>query len=288
MKIYRLTDDYLKIDSEVTTLFKGQYREAPVLFKRNGIYYLITSFATGTKPNPQYYSMAKSMRGPWSENRLLCSRRTWNTYYAQGACEFTVCGSQDTNYIYNLDRWVKPMRHIWLPLEFNADGTIKPLEWHDEWRIDAKTGLAIIPPAPAPLANNLARGKHVTATYDSPGEMFDYGHFANHEPELAVDGNPDTFWSPNDNLPHWLKVDLLKPTNITGTQLTFWKQARMITESKFPLMVKNGKQSFKPIPPQAAKKCAIILRQKASALCAFGYWVLIAVTTGRALPNWRC
>ncbi len=34
LKMYRLTDDYLKIDCEVTTLFKGQYREAPVLFKR--------------------------------------------------------------------------------------------------------------------------------------------------------------------------------------------------------------------------------------------------------------
>lgn len=223
MKVYRLTDDYLKIDHLVITLFKGQYREAPVLFKRNGFYYLLTSFCTGTKPNPQYYSTAKSLNGPWSKNRPLCAKRTWNTYYAQGACEFTVQGSKGATCVYDLDRWVKPMRHVWLPLEFNADGTIKPLEWHDEWQIDAETGLAVIPPATTPVADNLAKGRPVNATYNSPGEMFGFSHFANHEPALAVDGHTNTFWSPKDNLPHWLKVDLLKPTDISGVKFTYWK-----------------------------------------------------------------
>lgn len=223
LKIYRLTNDYLKIDHEVTTLFKGQYREAPVVFKRNGLYYLLTSFCTGTKANPQYYSMATSMSGPWSENHLLTARRTWNTYYSQGACEFTVRGSEGATYIYNLDRWVKPMRHVWLPLDFNADGTIKPLEWADEWSLNTRTGLAVIPPPPTPLADDLARGKPVTATYDSPGAMLDYGHFANHEPGLALDGDLKTAWSPNDNLPHWLKVDLKEPADLSGVEFTFWK-----------------------------------------------------------------
>jgi hypothetical protein len=38
-----------------------------------------------------------------------------------------------------------------------------------------------------------------------------------------VDGNPNTFWSPSDNLPHWFKVDLQKPADISGMKFTFWK-----------------------------------------------------------------
>ncbi len=114
------------------------------------------------------------------------------------------------------------MRHVWLPIEFNTNGTIKPLEWHDEWQIDAKTGLAVIPATTKPMAANLAKGKRVSATYDSSGEMFGYSHYANHEPSLAVDGGSKTAWIPKDNLAHWFKLDLLEPMDISGTRVTFW------------------------------------------------------------------
>jgi hypothetical protein len=222
-KLYQLTDDYLKIDHEVATLFKGQYREAPVIFKRNGLYYLLTSFCTGAKPNPQYYATAKSITGPWSANKLITAPRTWNTYYSQGACAFVVQGTKATTYIYNLDRWVKPMRHVWLPLQFDKTGAIKPLEWYDNWTLDPVTGVATVPAAPRPLNDNPAKGKPVTASYDQPGEMFDYGHMANHTPAMAVDGKPETAWAANDNLGHWVQVDLKKIRNISAFGITFWK-----------------------------------------------------------------
>lgn len=223
LAVYQLTPDYLKVEKQLYTLFVGQYREAPAIFKRKGIYYLVSSFCTGTKPNQQYYSMAKSMKGPWSENFLLCSTMTWNTYYSQTACVFAVPGTEDTTYVYNGDRWVSPMRHIWLPLEFNADGTIKSVEWYDEWSINAVTGRSTHLKPPVPLRDNIARGKTISSTYNSDGNMFDYGHMANHEANFAVDGNSETFWSPNDNLPHWLKVDLGSTMKVTGTQVSFWK-----------------------------------------------------------------
>ena len=226
LKLYRLSDDYLRIDRELATLYPGQFREAPVIFKHGGFYYLLTSFCTGAKSNPQCYSVAKSIAGPWSKLLPLTARRTWNTYYAQGACAFVVQGTKGSTVVFNLDRWVQPMRHVWLPLEFDADGSIHPLEWHDEWTLDAATGLAVVPPAPFPDPKNLAQGKSVTATYDEPGAMFDFGHFANHEPRLAVDGDPATAWVANDNLPHWVQVDLGEPAAITGVEITFWKKGR--------------------------------------------------------------
>ena len=45
--IYELTDDYLDIEREVITLWKGSWREAPAMMKVDGVYFLVTSGATG-------------------------------------------------------------------------------------------------------------------------------------------------------------------------------------------------------------------------------------------------
>jgi CheY-like chemotaxis protein len=47
LNLYRLSSDYLSIAALVTKLFPGSQREAPVLFKRNGVYILLTSAAAG-------------------------------------------------------------------------------------------------------------------------------------------------------------------------------------------------------------------------------------------------
>jgi hypothetical protein len=39
LNLYRLTSDYLAIDSLAATLFKGGHREAPALWKRNSVYF---------------------------------------------------------------------------------------------------------------------------------------------------------------------------------------------------------------------------------------------------------
>jgi len=56
--------------------------------------------------------------------------------------------------------------------------------------------------------------------------MFDYGHFANHEPSDGVDGNLETAWLANDNLPHWLQIDLGQPTDINSIGIIFWQKGR--------------------------------------------------------------
>ena len=249
LNLYRLSDDYLTIDKELATLFAGQYREAPVIFKRNGFYYLLSSFCTGTKPNQQYYSMASSIIGPWTDNKLLTANRTWNTYYSQGAYAFEVQGSKATTYVFGSDRWVRPMRHVWLPLSFADDGLILPLEWADEWHLNAYTGEFLAPEHPTPLADNIAKGKPVVATYDKPGAMFDYGHFANHLPEYAVDGDPTTAWAANDNLAHWLMVDLGKVYELEKLVVRFWKSG----EHRFRVEISNDNATWRTLLEKSLK-----------------------------------
>lgn len=58
LNIYKLTPDFLSVESLVTTLWPGQYREAPALFKKDGVYFLIPSGATGWNPNQAKYATA--------------------------------------------------------------------------------------------------------------------------------------------------------------------------------------------------------------------------------------
>lgn len=60
LHIYRLSDDYLSIDEHVKTLWPGQYREAPAMIKREGIYFLVTSGCTGWTPNQAKYGFGQA------------------------------------------------------------------------------------------------------------------------------------------------------------------------------------------------------------------------------------
>jgi len=228
MMVYKLSDDYLKVQSQIGTLFRGRYREAPCVFKRNGIYYLVTSFCTGTYPNENCYSTATSMKGPWSELKHLCGTDTNNTFESQAAFILTVQGSVATSYVYCGDRWqVQPMRHLWLPLQFEPDGTIAPMRWADSWTLDAATGQVTYPEEFKPLPGDLARGATVTSDYNEKGETDEsnFTHLAGCEPSDANDGDPTTWWAARDNLPgHWWEVDLQTASNISETQITWHRR----------------------------------------------------------------
>ncbi|POX52217.1 family 43 glycosylhydrolase, partial [Streptomyces sp. Ru72] len=66
LHIYRLTADYTGIASLLANPWPGGHREAPALFKRGGVYFMLTSGATGWSPNQQQYATATSLAGPWT------------------------------------------------------------------------------------------------------------------------------------------------------------------------------------------------------------------------------
>ncbi|MTE17894.1 family 43 glycosylhydrolase [Streptomyces sp. TRM43335] len=143
LHIYRLTDDYTRVASLVANPWPGGHREAPALFERDGVYFMLTSGATGWSPNQQKYATATSLAGPWSEMRNVGDS---TAYGSQTAFVLPVRGSRTTSYLYLGDRWgnsfggtVNDSRYVWLPLSFPSP-TSMTMDWYPQLAIDAEAG----------------------------------------------------------------------------------------------------------------------------------------------------
>lgn len=143
LHIYKLSDDYTKVDSLVINI-AGYHREAPAIFKRGGTYFLVTSGASGWTPNRAAYQTATSMAGPWSAPVPFGHA---NTYNSQPTFILPVQGSMGTSYLYMGDRWAPAIRrpvnestYVWLPLTFPTPTSLG-LPASSQITIDAAKGL---------------------------------------------------------------------------------------------------------------------------------------------------
>jgi hypothetical protein len=143
LHIYRLTADYTGIASLVADPWHGGHREAPALFKRGNVYFMLTSGATGWNPNQQQYATATSLSGPWS---AMTNVGDSTTYGSQTAFVLPVQGSSGTSYLYLGDRWgnafggtVNDSRYVWLPLTFPSS-TSMSMSWSPEVTVDTAAG----------------------------------------------------------------------------------------------------------------------------------------------------
>ncbi|MEU5391148.1 RICIN domain-containing protein [Streptomyces tibetensis] len=143
LQIYRLTADYTGVASLVANPWPGGHREAPALFKRNGVYFMLTSGATGWNPNQQQYATATSIAGPWSAMKNIGDS---TAYGSQTAFVLPVQGTAGTSYLYLGDRWgnsfggtVNDSRYVWLPLTF-SNSTTMAMSWSPEVTIDTAAG----------------------------------------------------------------------------------------------------------------------------------------------------
>jgi hypothetical protein len=143
LQIYKLTADYTGIDSLVANPWVGGHREAPALFKRNGVYFMLTSAATGWNANQQQYATATSIAGPWT---AMADVGDSTTYNSQTAYVLPVQGTSGTSYLYMGDRWgnsfggtVNDSRYVWLPLTFPTS-TSMSMSWYPEVSVDTAAG----------------------------------------------------------------------------------------------------------------------------------------------------
>lgn len=141
--ISRLNEEYTYLDTapedavygrDFIRLFPGAQREAPALFVRNGVYYLMTSGCTGWAPNQARYYRADSVLGDWVNCGDPCVGDTnLTTFESQSTCIFKV---GEDNYVYMGDRWnsedLKNSRYIWLPVTFDDEGNMS-LHYEEEW-----------------------------------------------------------------------------------------------------------------------------------------------------------
>ncbi|WP_060893330.1 RICIN domain-containing protein [Streptomyces europaeiscabiei] len=143
LQIYRLTADYTGVAALVADPWHGGHREAPALFKRGGVYFMLTSGATGWNPNQQQYATATSITGPWT---AMANVGDSTTFGSQTAYVLPVQGTSTTSYLYMGDRWgnsfngtVNDSRYVWLPLAFPTSTTMS-MSWSPEVTVDTATG----------------------------------------------------------------------------------------------------------------------------------------------------
>ncbi len=143
LHLYRLSEDYLSIESLEAVLFEGEHREAPALFKRGDTYFLITSGSTGWSPNQAKYASSSSLTSGWSELRNVANG---NTFYSQSTYVQEVQGSEGTGYLYMGDRWagawdgrVNDSSYLWQPISFPSETSLS-MDWYNTLQIDTEAG----------------------------------------------------------------------------------------------------------------------------------------------------
>jgi Beta-xylosidase len=136
--VYKLTPDYKAIASQVVTLWPGQKREAPCMFKKGNTYYLITSGCTGWSPNQQKYATSTSIASGWT---ALSNLGNSTCYDSQGTCVFPV----GSNFVFLTDRWagawggkVSDSSYLMMPLLIN--GTSVSLNYTDTVKVSVEFG----------------------------------------------------------------------------------------------------------------------------------------------------
>ncbi|QHC60586.1 family 43 glycosylhydrolase [Rathayibacter sp. VKM Ac-2760] len=120
--IFKLNASYTDVASFEGLHWENQSREAPTIFKRDGVYFALSSGTSGWNPNQNKYSTATSITGPWTTPTNFGGpngNRSQPTYVA------TISGTAGTSYLYMGDRWaganggpVNDSTYVWQPLQF--------------------------------------------------------------------------------------------------------------------------------------------------------------------------
>ena len=176
--------------------------EAPFVFKRGGIYYFLYSCEHCEDASYRVdYATAKSPLGPYTYHGNILKTTADGTVHGPGHNSVLQEGD---NYYIVYHRHDNPHsnrgfhRQIAIDrLEFNADGTIKPVN-------PTHQGLDLHPELPS--IKNIAYQAKVTASsyYDD-----------NFRPEYAVDDNNGTMWRPRTTGQAWIMLDLGKKQTIS-------------------------------------------------------------------------
>ena len=143
LNLYLLTPDYLEVESLVEVLFPQGHREAPALFKRDDVYFLVTSAATGWDPNQAQYATSSSIGSGWTSLKNVADG---TTFYSQSTFVLPVQGGGTTSYLYLGDRWagawggrVNDSTYVWQPISFSS-ATAMSMTWNNTLTVDAAAG----------------------------------------------------------------------------------------------------------------------------------------------------
>lgn len=135
LHISELTDDYLDFTTNWTVVAPAGHNEGPAIFKKDNVYYMITSGCTGWDPNEARSFRSKSIWGPWESLGNPCVGKDAElTFHSQSTYILPV-QNKEGSFIFMGDRW-RPKdpidgRYVWLPIEINNGKPV--LKWYDKW-----------------------------------------------------------------------------------------------------------------------------------------------------------
>jgi len=206
--IYRMSDDYLTLDKRMY-LWDIRSREAPHIFKRNGLYYYGTSRTAGILSSGTSYYTATDLAGPWSPAQPLSTPGSNNSWDSQVDFVYPIQGTQGTLYMFAGDRWTKNLPqgrngdYIWLPVEFEGDTPI--VNYNQDWDLDLKAGTW----RKFDPARNLAAGKTATASSDDGTNVAQ-----NVTAPKTYQDYINIHWDSAPGDQQWIMVDLGAPMDI--------------------------------------------------------------------------
>lgn len=137
LHLAELTPDYLSHTGKFIRIYVGQQTEAPALFKKDGVYYMVGSGCTGWAPNPARWFKASSIWGPWTFMGNPCEGEGANKTFGGQSTHVLPAPGKPGQFIFMADKW-EPKdaidgRYLWLPIHFEGD-KIK-IRWMDKWNL---------------------------------------------------------------------------------------------------------------------------------------------------------
>lgn len=138
LHIAELTDDYQNHTGQYIRIFPAGHNEAPAIFKKDGVYWLIASGCTGWDPNEARMFSAPSIWGPWTPHANPCVGEGCEITFGGQSTFILKIPGKENKFIFMADVWhpKNPIdaRYIWLPIQFDTEG--KPvIEWMDKWDV---------------------------------------------------------------------------------------------------------------------------------------------------------
>ena len=141
--IYQMSADYLTLNKRMF-YWNIPSREAPHIFKRDGIYYYGVSETNGIQPSPTRYYTATDLTGPWSGETIMSTPGSTVTFETQCDFVFPFAGTQGTVYMFDGDRWIPTGGfqgdYLWLPYEFGTAGLMPSMNYYQDWDLNAGAG----------------------------------------------------------------------------------------------------------------------------------------------------
>jgi hypothetical protein len=134
--VVKLTPDYLAFTREFYEITNAPHREAPVMIKRNAVYFLITSAMSGWTFNRANYYWTTNIFGPYTKVGDPCvGEHTGTTFNSQGTYAFAVHGKKDA-FIFMSERHdtahMTDSSFVFLPIQFPSASTLE-LHYLPDW-----------------------------------------------------------------------------------------------------------------------------------------------------------